>query len=153
MAQQTIDVADLEVQQLLDVKRQLDQELEHLTSSFGQLKQAQAKFKSCAENVTQLASSASDRTVLVPLTNSLYVPGKISDKSNVIIDIGTGYFVKKSTPEATAHYKAKVEFVTKNLESLQEAIQKKQENLNYLVNILQAKIAAGDKDPAATKAT
>jgi len=151
MAQQTIDIADLETPQLLEVKRQLDQELEHLTSSFGQLKQAQAKFKSCAENVSQLTSSTSDRTVLVPLTNSLYVPGKISDKSNVIVDIGTGYFVKKSTAEATAHYKGKVDFVTKNLESLQEAIQKKQENLNYLVQILQVKMAAKDADPVTTK--
>lgn len=136
-----INVADLEVPQLLDVKRQLDQELEHLTASFGQLKQAQAKFNACADNVSQLASSTSDNQVLVPLTNSLYVPGKITDKEHVIIDVGTGYFVKKSTAEATTHYKGKVDFVTKNLESLQQAIQKKQENLNMLVQILQVKVA------------
>jgi prefoldin alpha subunit len=53
--------------------------------------------------------------------------------------------------EATAHYKGKVDYVTKNLESLQEAIQKKQENLNYLISILQAKVAAKDTDPVATK--
>jgi hypothetical protein len=35
------------------------------------------------------------KTVLVPLTNSLYVPGKIRDSENVLIDVGTGYFVKK----------------------------------------------------------
>jgi prefoldin alpha subunit len=44
-----------------------------------------------------------------------------------------------------------VDFVTKNLESLQEAIQKKQENLNYLVQILQVKMAAKDADPVTTK--
>jgi prefoldin alpha subunit len=58
---------------------------------------------------------------------------------------------QQSTVEATAHYKGKVDYVTKNLESLQEAIQKKQENLNYLVSILQAKVAAKDTDPVATK--
>ena len=36
-----------------------------------------------------------DRTILVPLTNSLYVPGKLSDTENVIVDVGTGYYVKK----------------------------------------------------------
>lgn len=36
-----------------------------------------------------------DKTILVPLTNSLYVPGKLSDPENVIVDIGTGYYVKK----------------------------------------------------------
>lgn len=70
----TVNVADLDIAQLVDVKRQLDQasviimiiygtmtycgcaqELEHLTSSFAQLKQAQAKFNACADNVTQIA--------------------------------------------------------------------------------------------------
>lgn len=32
---------------------------------------------------------------LVPLTSSLYVPGKIGSSDRVIVDIGTGYYVKK----------------------------------------------------------
>lgn len=36
---------------LLEVKKQLETEVQHLTSSFGQLKAAQAKFKSCIESV------------------------------------------------------------------------------------------------------
>jgi prefoldin alpha subunit len=36
-----------------------------------------------------------DKTILVPLTNSLYVPGKLCDPDHVIVDIGTGYFVQK----------------------------------------------------------
>lgn len=36
-----------------------------------------------------------DKTTLVPLTNSLYVPGKLADLDNVIVDVGTGYYVKK----------------------------------------------------------
>ena len=31
----------------------------------------------------------------MPLTNSLYVPGKPSDTEYVIVDVGTGYYVKK----------------------------------------------------------
>jgi len=52
-----------------------------------------------------------------------------------------GLTAVQSTADATVHYKGKVEFVTKNLESLQEAIQKKQDNLNYLVSIVQSKAA------------
>ena len=32
---------------------------------------------------------------MVPLTNSLYVPGKLCDPDHVIVDVGTGYFVRK----------------------------------------------------------
>jgi len=37
----------------------------------------------------------SDKTSLIPLTASLYVPGKLSDPEKVIVDIGTGYYVEK----------------------------------------------------------
>ena len=33
--------------------------------------------------------------VLVPLTNSLYVPGKVVNTGKVIVDVGTGYYVEK----------------------------------------------------------
>ena len=42
---------------------------------------------------------SADKTILVPLTNSLYVPGKLFDAENVIVDIGTGYFVQKVSTE------------------------------------------------------
>ncbi len=38
------------------------------------------------------------KQVLVPLTSSLYVPGKLSDVENVVVDVGTGYYVKKVNP-------------------------------------------------------
>jgi prefoldin alpha subunit len=97
---------------------------------------------------------------LVPLTSSLYVPGKLSDPENVIIDIGTGYFVSKvsspvanhpiltlstlhkSRKEAQKHYASKVEFVKANLEKLQETLEKKQENMNQLLSIMQMKATA-----------
>lgn len=36
-----------------------------------------------------------EKTILVPLTNSLYVPGRLSNPDSVIVDVGTGYYVKK----------------------------------------------------------
>lgn len=102
----------------------------------------------------------------MPLTNSLYVPGKLADLENVIVDVGTGYYVKKvrrhprllshgthliihliavmnqSRAQATQHYSAKVDYIRANLETLQDTIQKKQENLNYLVQVMQIKLQA-----------
>lgn len=36
-----------------------------------------------------------DKKILIPLTSSLYVPGRIKDTDNVLVDVGTGYFVEK----------------------------------------------------------
>ncbi len=33
--------------------------------------------------------------ILVPLTTSLYVRGTIADTQNVIVDVGTGFYVEK----------------------------------------------------------
>jgi hypothetical protein len=35
------------------------------------------------------------KDILVPLTNSLYVKGKLSQPDRVIVDVGTGFFVEK----------------------------------------------------------
>lgn len=137
---QTINISDLDLPQLADVKRQLEEEQQHLTSSFQQLKQAQSKFRVCLTNVEEINPANKGKTILVPLTNSLYVPGKLSDTEHVIVDAGTGYYVRMGRADAAKHYKTKVDFVTKNLESLQETLQKKQENLNLVVNIMQSKI-------------
>ncbi|KAI9570107.1 Prefoldin subunit-domain-containing protein [Boletus coccyginus] len=145
---QQINVADLDIQQLADVRRQLEEELNHLTSSFAQLKQAQSKFKSCLENVGEVKPKNAGTTILVPLTNSLYVPGKLSDVEHVIVDIGTGYYVKKTRAEATKYYKVKAEFIHTNLETLSDTIQKKQDNMNYLINVMQAKLQAQAQGPS-----
>lgn len=38
---------------------------------------------------------STDKEILVPLTNSLYVPGKLKKTDTVIVDVGTGYFIEK----------------------------------------------------------
>lgn len=34
------------------------------------------------------------KKILVPLTASLYVPGKLDDAEKVLVDVGTGYFIE-----------------------------------------------------------
>ncbi|KAF8808934.1 Prefoldin alpha subunit [Phlegmacium glaucopus] len=138
--QQTINVTDLDIAQLTEVRKQLEDELNHLTNSFAQLKQAQAKFNACIENVNEVKSENKGKTILVPLTNSLYVPGKLSDPDHVIVDVGTGYYVRKTRTQALKHYSTKVDYIRTNLETLEETIQKKRDNMNYLVSILQSRI-------------
>ncbi|KAF8130543.1 hypothetical protein EV363DRAFT_1296642 [Boletus edulis] len=135
-----IQVADLDIQQLAD-------ELNYLARSFAQLKQAQSKIKYCIESVGDIKpknATVSNPCMVNDMTVSLvlliYVPAKLSDTEHIIVDICTGYNVKSCIPavdrfqtraEATGYYKAKVEFIHTNLETLSETIQKKQDNRNY----------------------
>jgi prefoldin alpha subunit len=59
------------------------------------------------------------------------------------------------------HYEAKVKYIQTNLDTLQETIQKKQENMSHLVNIMQSKLqtpgaaaaAAGDVSSSSSRST
>ena len=48
------------------------------------------------------------KQVLVPLTGSMYVPGKLSDTEKVVVEIGTGYYVEKDIPAAREYFAGKV---------------------------------------------
>ncbi|KAI9257888.1 prefoldin, alpha subunit [Sporodiniella umbellata] len=140
MAQQ-VNITDLDLTSLQQVKTQLEEELSHLTQSYNKLKGVQGRFKDCVDSVNSLKQEKSDdKTILVPLTSSLYVPGKLSNVQKVIVDIGTGYYVEKSVSDATAFYNDKVAFVKNNLATLEKTVTDKQSTLRAIVNVMQDKI-------------
>lgn len=51
--------------------------------------------------------------------------------------------VLQSRKDATKHYQGKIDYVRSNLEKLQETIQKKQDNLQYVVNVMVVKEQGG----------
>ncbi|KAJ4272356.1 subunit of tubulin prefoldin [Fusarium torreyae] len=142
--QETINLDTLEPQQLAQVKKQLDEELEHLTSSFAQLHAAQNKFKDCLRCVkSRAAAPEGANSVLVPLTNSLYVRGELSDADTVLVDVGTGFLIEKKLKSAEKFYEAKVEELGNNLKDLEVIVQRKQTNARTIEEVLRQKIMAG----------
>ncbi|KAI9476054.1 MAG: prefoldin, alpha subunit [Benjaminiella poitrasii] len=141
MAQQQVDITDLDLPALQQVKTQLEEELSHLTQSYSKLKSVQARFSDCVDSVTALKDEKpEDKTILVPLTSSLYVPGKLSNVQKVIVDVGTGYYVEKSVSDASKFYNDKVGYVKKNLGTLEKTITDKQSSLRAIVNVMQDKL-------------
>jgi prefoldin alpha subunit len=59
------------------------------------LKQAQNRFSDCIDSCKAINAANDNKTILVPLTSSLYVPGKLANVEKVVVDIGTGYYVEK----------------------------------------------------------
>jgi len=142
---QTIDLGSLSTQQLSQVKIQLDDELEHLTNSFSQLRAAQAKFRECLKSIAAGVNPKVDnKPILVPLTTSLYVPGTLADTNNVIVDVGTGFYVEKSTGDATKFYENKVEELGANLKDLETIVQGKSNNLRVVEDVLRQKVLSSN---------
>ena len=58
-----------------------------------------------------LLSAFAGREALIPLTPSLFVPGTLGASGEVLVDIGTGFFVGKTAAEAVALLRARAEAV------------------------------------------
>ncbi|RMZ23088.1 hypothetical protein D0859_12873 [Hortaea werneckii] len=160
---QQIDLGALSAQQLSQVKKQLDEEVQHLTNSYQNLRTAQQKFRDCitsvkngvAESVKGMPQQSfahdidfdviADRTLLVPLTSSLYVPGQLADTENVLVDVGTGFYVEKSTDDAQKFYNAKIEELGKNIKELENIVNGKANNLRVIEEVLRQKVLANQQ--------
>ncbi|KAI1094760.1 Prefoldin alpha subunit [Rostrohypoxylon terebratum] len=143
---ETINLDSLNAQQLSQVKKQLDEELEHLTSSFAQLHAAQAKFRDCLRCVQDKHKSPAlqeNNPILVPLTNSLYVRGTLSSASHVVVDIGTGFYIEKEVTSAADFYENKVGEVGASIRDLEAIVQAKTNNVRVVEEVLRQKMVSG----------
>ena len=146
---QQVNLDTLDPQQLSQVKKQLDEELEHLTSSYAQLHGAQNNFRECLRCVqARAAAPEGSNSVLVPLTNSLYVKGELADSDRVLVDVGTGFLVDKTLKSAQKFYESKVQELGDNLKDLEVIVQRKQTNARTVEEVLRQKIMAAQGSQA-----
>ena len=61
---------------------------------------AKSRFNSARGTVDELGATPEGGNILVPLNQSLYVPGKVIDPSKVLVELGTGYYCEKSISSA-----------------------------------------------------
>lgn len=81
-----------------------------------------------------------EHPLLLPLTTSLYVPGTLSSSSTVLIDIGTGFFVEKSTADARRFYEGKVAELHRSLGEIEKVVGGKEGNLRVVEEVLRGKV-------------
>lgn len=144
MAPQELDISKFEPAQLAEIRQQLQQEIESLGDSFQKLRQAQAKFKSCAQTVDTLSkdkAATENKPLLVPLTSSLYVKGTLSDADRYMVDFGTGYYVERDSKNTITYFNQKVANLDKNIIQLEKVVNDKVSNLRAVEQVLQMKLS------------
>lgn len=139
---QAVDLAQLPVPQLNQLRSQFEEEQQMLTQSLSQLKGVQSRFVESQESVLKLSKKKVGKDILVPLTSSMYVPGQLADNEKVLIDIGTGYHVKMSVGDAKGYFERITEYITKKMEVVQKNLIEKDKLRQVTTEILQLKIQA-----------
>ncbi|XP_058791203.1 prefoldin subunit 5 [Phymastichus coffea] len=135
-----IDLTQLDLEQLTELKHQLDRELAVFQDSLHSLKIAQSKFQESNESLDKLTPDAAGKEILVPLTGSMYVPGKLADTEKVLIDIGTGYYAEVTIPHAKEYFKRRIAYVTEQMEKIQVIGQEKNKIREAISDVIGMKL-------------
>jgi prefoldin alpha subunit len=120
------------------------QDVNSLASNLQQLRNAQERFTDSAAAVNALPPDADGRELLVPLTSSLFVPGRLQGATEeLLVDIGTGYYVGKPAAEAAGILSRKAAMLKANIDGVNKAIAVKRGNLEAIGEALTERRAAG----------
>ena len=113
-ANQEVDITKIPPQQLVELKKAIEAEVQQLTMHYQQLIEAGKKFQDSKAVLAYMQQRAGGREVMVPLTSSLYVPGVMEDSQNVLVEVGAGYFVEKSAEQASEYCERKFKNLQEN---------------------------------------
>lgn len=151
-ATKEIELNKLSLDQLNGLKEQHQQEIENYKAQHGDLASASARFRESLNAVKNLKKGPLQKPLglglkkplsgplLVPMTQSLYVPGELVDVDKVLVDIGTGYFLEKSTQDAKDLLERRLDLLSKNADSIASVLLQKQRNLEAIVMMMQWKL-------------
>ncbi|PNS19802.1 prefoldin, alpha subunit [Sphaceloma murrayae] len=152
---QQVDLSQLPLPQLQQIQKQLSSEVTHLTNSYSSLRTAQSKFRDCITSIklgvcppstpASATETAKQKSLLVPLTTSLYVPGTLADSEKVLVDVGTGFYVEKSTGDAVKFYEGKVKELGESVKGLEQVVGQKQGSLRVVEEVMRGKMLAAGK--------
>jgi prefoldin alpha subunit len=137
--------------QLTPRRRAPSQELQALTGNMGNLQLARNKFRNSEEAVRELEGKAEAR-ILVPLTSSVYVPGRVQAAEKLLVDVGTGYYAEKGREEAAAYLRRKQELLAENMAQVQDAIALRQRSLETVSRALADRVQAAQAAQAVAAA-
>lgn len=100
-----------------------DVEIETLVESYKDLYDAKQKFKESMEAIKTQRELPNDKSILVPLTGSMYVPGHITNTNEFLLDIGTQYLVEKDADGAIDYFERKMKFIDVQLAKFSQLLQ------------------------------
>jgi prefoldin alpha subunit len=142
MERKEVPMESLNLEQLTSVGKQIDQEINSYSSYYTSLKVALAKFFDNKEYIKDIGN-CKDKEILVPITSSLYIPGKCGDIKSIMLEVGANYFVGTNIEKADSFCDRKIKIVKESMDKIDAVIKTKNDQLTFVNhNIIQKSTAA-----------
>ncbi|VDP95098.1 unnamed protein product [Echinostoma caproni] len=153
MTSETVNITDLSIPQLQELAKQYDQNIRLFTASIQQLKTLQKQFASSKNCLNDFLPASQNGDILVPLTSTLCVPGKLTDTEHVIVDIGTGYFSEMTIDQAEKHFTRRIEYINKHIQDIAAVLEEKTQAHRVIATTLESKVQEFIRSRAAATGT
>ncbi|CAL8089076.1 unnamed protein product [Calicophoron daubneyi] len=150
MTSETVNITDLSIPQLQELASQYEQRIQLITASIQQLKSLQNQFAASKVCLKDFTPESQNTDVLVPLTSTLCVPGKLSDTAHVIVDIGTGYFSEMTIDQAEKHFTRRIDYINKRIQEIAPALEERTQIHRTITAALETKVQEFVRSRAAT---
>ena len=138
---QGINIDSMSLDQLNSLKQQQQGRLEQLSVQYSAFKDAKARLNLARESLSTIPTSGDGgQQIMIPLTESLYAPGKIVDPNKILVELGAGFFVEKSAKDAVKVLDRKFKVVDKNSENVMLAMEATSRNVQALNQAMQGKM-------------
>lgn len=141
-SKQSIDISQLEVGELQQLQQQLSNEMNNFMNSLIALQQTAARFATAGRSVEALKGAAAGDMLMLPMTESLYVPGNVESVETVLLEIGTGYYIERDVDAGIEYCRRKVMLVKDRIEQLSRIIQSRREALGQIAMLISQKASS-----------
>lgn len=121
---QQIDIRTLQPEQLQQLRQNLLTEISNFENAIKSFEQIKQKYKNSADCISEISKPNTDsKELLVPITSSMYVPGKLVDSDKVLLDIGTGYYAEKNRSDAEEFCNRKMKMLEENIAQIKPVLE------------------------------
>lgn len=161
MSSNKLNLSEIPAQQIAELQKQLNEEVQRLNLSLETLLALIEKFDTniqTIKDVTQprFVEESENNEMLIPVTNTLFITGKKSvekkNKDRFVVDIGTGYYIEKNGKEAIEYYNRKINTLKMNYKKISDIIQERANTMKVLQDELERKVGgAGSVSQLANK--
>ena len=137
-----IPIEKLSIEQLNYVGQQIEKDIKNYSQYYSSLRAVNNKYLDNQEYIKML-KEFKDKEILVPMTSSLYIPGKCADVKKLTIEIGANFFVETTIEKAEKFCERKIKSLKKNMDEIDKIIQEKNDQLNVVnQNLIEKQVGA-----------
>ncbi|VDM43671.1 unnamed protein product [Toxocara canis] len=137
-----VPIADLSIEQLTSLQKQVEQEMTFFAESITMLKVLEARFMASEQAVSSIDPDAQGAEAIIPLSDSMCINAVSTNPSDALVGIGTGYFAEMSIEKARDFFKRKQEHLKKQIATVEKILPEKRRAHQVISGNLQKKVQA-----------